>query len=102
MCKCVSVIVSVSNYVCVHMHTCVHVDGYEDVWGSDWCECPRGLALLCIYPFVLFNLSLFLSLFPYVEPPWEGGGAILGTTPHPTMVLNIFTIFIPIPTLLSS
>ena len=31
MCKCVSVIVSVSNYVCVHMHTCVHVDGYEEV-----------------------------------------------------------------------
>ena len=31
MCKCVSVIVSVSNYVCVHMHTCVHVDGYKEV-----------------------------------------------------------------------
>ena len=35
------------------------------------------------------NFSLNLSLSPpYVEPPWEGGGAILGTTPHPAMLLN--------------
>ena len=27
--------------------------------------------------------SLFLSLPPYVDTPWEGGGAILGTTPLP-------------------
>ena len=31
MCKCVSVIVSVSRCICVPMHTCVHVDGYEEV-----------------------------------------------------------------------
>ena len=33
-------------------------------------------------------ISLSLSLPLNVEPPWEGGGATLGTTPHPTMLLN--------------
>ena len=33
-------------------------------------------------------LSLFLSLSLNVEPPWEGGGVILGTTPHPAMILD--------------
>ena len=39
--------------------------------------------------YLVISLSLSLSLSPLnVEPPWEGGGAILGTTPHPTMLLN--------------
>ena len=29
-----------------------------------------------------------------LNPPWEMGGAILGTTPNPAMLLNI-TIYIP-------
>ena len=36
---------------------------------------------------LLSSLSLSLFPLPNVEPPWEGGGAILGTTPHPTMLL---------------
>ena len=44
-------------------------------------------------------LSLFLSLSLNVEPPWEGGGAILGTTPHPTMLLNIYMISLSIITM---
>ena len=31
MCMCTSIIVSMSKYVCVQMHTCVHVDKYEEV-----------------------------------------------------------------------
>ena len=33
------------------------------------------------------HLSLSLSLSLNVDPPWEGVGAILGTTPHPAMLL---------------
>ena len=44
-------------------------------------------------------LSLFLSLSLNVEPPWEGGGAILGTTPHPAMLLNINMISLSIITM---
>ena len=44
-------------------------------------------------------LFLFLSLSLNVEPPWEGGGAILGTTPHPTMLLNIYMIPLSIITM---
>ena len=44
-------------------------------------------------------ISLSLSLSPYVEPPSEGGGAILGTTPHPAMLIinlaiTLFTIML--------
>ena len=39
-------------------------------------------------------IALSLSLSPYVEPPWEEGGAILGTTPHPAMILNTINISI--------
>ena len=39
------------------------------------------------------SLSLTLSLsLSYIDPPWEGAGAILSTTPHPTMILNAITI----------
>ena len=41
-----------SWYVCEHMHTCVHVEGYDEVWVSVQYECLRGLTPLCNYPFV--------------------------------------------------
>ena len=118
-CVCVGGInVIVSRYVCEHMHMCVHVDRYEEVWVSVQYECSRGLTPLCIYPLLVlfnplwgmnetwiiifsFNLSLshYLSLFSLplnVEPPWEGGGAILGTTPTPQWFSMILNIFMPI------
>ena len=42
------------------------------------------------------SLLLSLSLSLSIEPPWEGGGAILGTTPHPAMLLNMFIISLTI------
>ena len=41
------------------------------------------------YLSIFLSSHLFLSLFLlHIEPPWEGGGAILGSNPHPTMLLN--------------
>ena len=60
-CCCVGGInVIVSLYICEHMHTCVHVDGYEEVWVSVQYECLRGLTPLCIYPLLYY-------LTPYGE-----------------------------------
>ena len=47
------------NCESIHMHTCVHVDGYE-VWVSVQYECLRGLTPLCIYPLLYY-------LTPYGE-----------------------------------
>ena len=69
------------------------------------CEWPRVLHPCVSTPLYLFNplwgmneqgtfFSLNLSLSPYVEPPWEGGGAILGTTPHAAMIPNAITVSI--------
>ena len=67
----------------------------------------RACSSMYLPPLVLFNLlmgnerrrnsylsiflssHLFLSLFLlHIERPWESGGAILGSNPHPTMLLN--------------
>ena len=42
---------------------------------------------------ISFSLDVSLSL-SYVEPPPKGGGTILGTIPHPAMMLNAITISI--------
>ena len=96
------------NCESIHMWTHAHVCACGWIWGGV-SECPVWMlegAYTAMYlpPRVLFNplwgmnediiiflpqslsllLFLFLSLSLNVEPPWEGGGAILGTTPHPT------------------
>ena len=49
------------------------------------------------------SLSCHLSLsFSHVEPPWEGGGIILGTTPHPALLINISIVIAINPAMLNN
>ena len=64
----------------VYLPLCTYIN---PLWGMNEKKRNSSLSL---------NLSLSLSLFPFlnVEPPWEGAGAIVGTTPHPVMLLNAY------------
>ena len=56
---------------------------FNPLWGMN-----EGMNIFSISLSLVISLSLSISLPLNVEPHWEGGGAILGTTPHPAMLLD--------------